>query len=147
MSNKNTQKKRDIVKFIGGRLRTACCYFTAFMVLPILFVTEGASEMYIYAMFAMSLALSFIGLVMNIKNVSYLIKLTIHIVLTYIAFTAMFAMVNWRSPNGSIFTPTTYAFLAMAIAVLYVIFGIVGYFIGRGKKKEQEEENYEKQFK
>ncbi len=147
MKNENTQKKHTAVHLIADRLKTACCYFAAFMILPLIFAMDYATPMYIYTMFAFSVALSFIGLVMNIKNVSYLIRLTIHIALTYVVFTLIFLLVNWRSPNGSVFTPTTYAFLAMAIAVLYVIFGTAGYFIKLGRRKEQKEENYDSQFK
>ncbi len=147
MNSKKEKKSKSVLNFIGERLRDACCYFTAFMVLPIVFVTEYASEMYIYVMLAFAIALSFIGLVMRIKNMSYLIKLTLHMVLTYGVFTLVFLLVNSIAPNGSVYTPTTYAFLAMAIAVLYVIFGIIGFFIQRGRKKEQSAEKYENQFK
>ncbi len=147
MNTTNDKRTSGFLRFIGERLKETCCYFTAFMILPIIFMTEYASQMYIYVMFAFAFALSFIGLVMRIKKMSYLIKLTMHMILTYGVFTLIFLLVNYAAPNGSVYTPTTYAFLAMAIAVLYVVFGIAGFFIQHGKKKEQEEESYQTQFK
>ncbi len=152
MKNKKTSQTGETLDFIIKRLNEMCVYFCAFMTIPVLFFDNGVSKLYIYLVLFASVALSFIGLVMKIKNMSYAIKLTLHMILTYAAFTVVFLTVSGRNPNDSldnvtVIGPKTYAILAMLIAVLYAIFGTAGYFIQRGRTKKQSADNYKKQFK
>ncbi len=149
MKNQKDGKKFNTALFLWGRIKLACCCFTVAMSISFLFRSEtnGASYLYIYSSLAFSLCLSFIQLVMRIKNVSYIIKLVLHMLLTFIVFTVIFFIVNSRGPNGqAVFTPTTYAMLSMLIAVVYAVLGTVGYVYSRRIKCEKDEKNYKNQF-
>lgn len=149
MKNQNDGKKFNIALFLWDRIKPACCYFTVAMCISFLFRSEtnGASYLYIYSCMAFSLCLSFIQLVMRIKNVSYIIKLVLHMLLTFIVFTVIFFIVNSRGPNGQpVFTTTTYAMLSMLIAVVYAVLGTIGYVYSRRVKREKDEKNYKNQF-
>lgn len=149
MKTQNNNKKMNGVKLVGERLRLACCFFTVAMLLSFVFnkKNNGASNLYIYSSLAFSVCLAFIQLVMKIKNVSYIIRLFLHMVLTYIVFTVIFFVVNSRGPAGqAVFTPTTYAVLAITIAVIYGLLGSIGFAYSRRVKRQADEDKYKNQF-